>query len=119
MSTTTTTTSNHEQDIVPKQEPFVLMNPFHINIQDEKEFEEGWLDCARFLQTQDGFLKTALHKAIAPEKAHFQYMNYALWENPLKFSKAIQSMKEQGISKKLDQLEHECFPSLYQIHLEM
>ena len=68
--------------------------------------------------TQDGYIQTSLHKAIAPEKAKFQYVNFALWEIPVKFLKAIQAMREQGMTSKLGTLTFECFPS-FQVHLEM
>ncbi|KAL9644706.1 hypothetical protein ABK040_012443 [Willaertia magna] len=108
---------------IPKQHAnsgVVLMNPFRIPIGEAERFEKGWKDCAEFLKTQDGFIKTYLHKALDLEKAHFQYVNYAIWENPVKFQQAIKAMREQGIDKDVNSINNvEFYPSLYKVHLEM
>jgi len=99
--------------------PFVLINPFKIESGKVAEFEEGWKACAEFLQKQDGYIKTSLHKAIDCDKAHFQFVNVALWENPVKFQTAIKAMNDNKITDKINQVHHECFPALYKVHIEM
>lgn len=101
------------------QSEYVLINPFHIDMKDEKEFEEGWMDCAHFLKNCDGYIKTSLHKALNTSTAQYQYINYALWKSPGQFQQAIKQMREAGITKRLDTIQHECFPSLYTIHISM
>ncbi|EFC42359.1 predicted protein [Naegleria gruberi] len=103
-----------------KTKHVILMNPFHIDSKDEKEFELAWVECAQFLKKQDGYIHTSLHKALDMEKSQYQYINYAHWESPEKFQKAMTEMRNiSDCVKKMAQIPHQNFPSLYKVHIEM
>ena len=97
----------------------VLMNPFHIDVKDEKEFELGWTVCAEFFKKQDGFIHTSLHKALDMEKSQYQYINYAHWESVEKFQKALGEMRNDDCFRRMTQIPHQNFPALYKVHIEM
>lgn len=54
-------------DIFPVQKPppFAFVSAFNVEKHDLHTFEKKWKDVARFMQAQDGYLFTKLHKADA------------------------------------------------------
>ncbi len=82
-------------------QPVVLINAFEVPAGEEENFIRGWEAARDYLQTQPGFLDTALHEALSPD-ADFRFVNVARWESPRHFQAAIQSpgfrQASQGLS---------------------
>ncbi|MEP3277211.1 MAG: antibiotic biosynthesis monooxygenase family protein [Stappiaceae bacterium] len=73
---------------------------------------EAWTRGRDFLQTQPGYVSTALHKSIAPD-AKFALVNIAIWESPDAFKAASAAMHAAGLAPKIDGLSFT--PGLYTI----
>ncbi|MGP8002129.1 MAG: antibiotic biosynthesis monooxygenase family protein [Streptosporangiaceae bacterium] len=71
-------------------EPVVLINTFEVPGQDAETFIAAWQQARDYLESQPGYLDTALHQAITPG-ADFQFVNVAHWQTAGDFSAAIQS----------------------------
>jgi heme-degrading monooxygenase HmoA len=71
-------------------EPVILINAFEVPAADADEFIAAWEKTRDYLQTQPGYIDTALHRALAPD-AEFQFVNVARWQTPEDFMAAIQS----------------------------
>jgi heme oxygenase (mycobilin-producing) len=50
----------------------------------------SWEAARDYLQTQLGYVDTALHRAITPD-ADFRFVNVGRWQSPQHFQAAIQS----------------------------
>jgi hypothetical protein len=55
-------------------EPFGLINAFEVPAGAEEDFTRGWEAERDHLQTQPGYIKTALHQAVSPD-ADFRFVN--------------------------------------------
>lgn len=73
----------------------VLINVFEVPAGREAEFMAAWRPIADHLATQEGYLSTKLHQALAPG-ARFSFVNVAEWASPQHFQAALGS---QGFQK--------------------
>jgi heme oxygenase (mycobilin-producing) len=71
-------------------ESVVLINSFEVPAADAEKFIVAWEKTRDYLQTQPGYIDTALHQAIAPD-AEFQFVNVARWRSAEDFTAAIRS----------------------------
>jgi heme-degrading monooxygenase HmoA len=88
----------------------ILINPFEVDPQDGDEFMRSWREAADYMKRQPGFIRTRLHRALAPS-ARFQFVNVAEWESPEHFLGAVQSAE----FKELADGAPPNFPALYQV----
>ncbi len=71
-------------------EAVILINAFEVPAEDAENFIAAWVKTRDYLQTQPGYLDTALHQAAAPN-AEFQFVNIARWQTADDFMAAMQS----------------------------
>jgi heme oxygenase (mycobilin-producing) len=71
-------------------EPVILINAFEVPAADADEFIVAWEKTRDYLQTQPGYIDTALHRALIPN-AEFLFVNVARWQTPEEFMAATQS----------------------------
>ena len=88
----------------------VLINPFEVRLEDADEFLHSWGAAAEYMKRQPGFIRTSLHRALAPN-ARFGFINVAEWESPEHFMNAIQSPEFQKIAAG----SPPSFPALYEV----
>jgi len=68
----------------------VLICSFEVPAADAEAFIAGWEKTRDFLQTQPGYIDTALHQAFASH-AEFQFVNVARWRSAEEFTAATRS----------------------------
>ena len=68
-----------------------LINVFQVPEGALEESIEMWKQSRDFLQTQPGYVSTALHQSISPD-AQFMLVNVAVWESPEAFKAASAAM---------------------------
>ena len=93
-------------------EPLVLINSFEVPPDADDEFIRGWEAARDYLQTQAGYVDTALHRAVMPN-AEFRFVNVGRWASPQDFQAAIQSPGFQEASKGL--AAYRPHPGLYEV----
>jgi heme oxygenase (mycobilin-producing) len=93
-------------------QPLVLINAFEVPEDREDEFLRGWEATRDYLQTQPGYVGTALHQAVSPNP-DFRFVNVGRWESLQAFQHAIQSQGFREASEAL--AEFRAHPALYQI----
>jgi heme-degrading monooxygenase HmoA len=71
-------------------EPVILINAFEVPAAEEAEFIAAWEKTRDYLESQPGYIDTALHQAMTPG-ADFQFVNMARWRTAEDFLAAIQS----------------------------
>jgi heme-degrading monooxygenase HmoA len=71
-------------------EPVILINAFEVPAADAEEFIAAWEKARDYLESQPGYIDTALHQAMTPG-ADFQFVNVARWRAAEDFLAAIQS----------------------------
>ena len=71
-------------------EPVILINAFEVPAADAESFVAAWEKTRDYLETQPGYIDTALHRALAPD-AEFQFVNVARWQTSEEFRAATQS----------------------------
>jgi heme oxygenase (mycobilin-producing) len=71
-------------------EPVVLINAFEVEPGQAEAFIAAWEQSRDFLQSQPGYIETALHQSLTPD-ADFLFVNVARWETPEAFMAAISS----------------------------
>ena len=59
-------------------EPLVLINAFEVAPDEDDEFIRGWERARDYLQTQPGYVDTALHRRVSPD-ADFRFVNVGRW----------------------------------------
>jgi heme-degrading monooxygenase HmoA len=92
--------------------PLVLINAFEVPPDADDEFIRGWEAARDYLQTQPGYVDTALHRAISPD-ADFRFVNLARWESPQQFQAATQSPGFREAAKGLAAFRPH--PGLYEV----
>jgi heme oxygenase (mycobilin-producing) len=70
-------------------EPLVLINAFEVPADEAGQFIAAWEKTRDYLQSQPGYVDTALHQAVTPG-AEFQFVNVARWESAESFGAATQ-----------------------------
>lgn len=73
--------------------PVVLVNLFTLDKDDEEAMLQDWTEDAKYMQRQDGFISTQLHRATGEGCA---YLNYAIWESTAAFEAAFSSPEFQA-----------------------
>ena len=71
-------------------EPVILINSFEVPAPDAGNFITAWEKTRDYLESQPGYIDTALHQA-ATAGAEFQFVNIARWRTAEDFMTAIQS----------------------------
>jgi heme-degrading monooxygenase HmoA len=71
-------------------EPVVLINAFEVPAAEAGQFIAAWEKTRDYLQTQPGYIDTALHQALSPG-AEFRFVNIAHWESAETFQAATRS----------------------------
>jgi heme-degrading monooxygenase HmoA len=71
-------------------EAVVLINSFEVPAPDAEKFIVAWEKTRDYLETQPGYIDTALHQAVASD-AEFQFVNVAHWASAEDFAAAIGS----------------------------
>lgn len=71
-------------------EPVILINAFEVPTEDGDRFLAAWEKVRDYLETQPGYLGTALHQSI-PQGVDFQFVNVARWASAEAFGAAINS----------------------------
>jgi len=71
-------------------EPLVLINAFEVSADEAGPFIAAWEKTRDYLQSQPGYVDTALHQAVTPG-ADFQFVNVARWQSAETFRAATQS----------------------------
>jgi len=91
----------------------ILIHPFQVSKEQEQNFIQSWKEVDEYMQRQDGFIETKLHRAldITPLKP-FSFVNIAKWENTELFRKAISSDHFKALAKNV--LVFSCGAGLYQ-----
>ena len=71
-------------------EPMVLINSFEVPGPDAENFITAWEKARDYLESQPGYVDTALHQAVTPG-ADFQFVNIGRWQSAEDFLAATQS----------------------------
>jgi heme-degrading monooxygenase HmoA len=93
-------------------QPLVLINAFEVPEGREEDFIKGWEASRDYLQTQPGYVDTALHQAVSPDP-DFRFVNVGRWDSPQTFQAAIQSPGFRDASASL--AEFRPHPALYKV----
>ena len=80
-------TLKRKPNLVHMAEPVILINAFEVPAADAESFTAAWEKTRDYLETQPGYIDTALHRALAPN-AEFQFVNVARWQTPEEFRAA-------------------------------
>jgi heme oxygenase (mycobilin-producing) len=94
------------------REGVVLVNPFEVPQDRDRDFVTRWERARDFLERRDGYLDTALHRSIAPD-AEFRFVNVARWRSPAEFQAAIGARGFPGRD-----MPYAAHPSLYEVIAE-
>ena len=93
-------------------EPLVLINPFEVPAGEDENFIRGWESARDYLQTQPGYVDTALHRSLSPD-ADFRFVNVARWESAQHFQAAMQSAGFRHAAQGL--ASYRPHPALYEV----
>ena len=88
----------------------VLINPFEVPASAGERFIEAWQKAADYMQRQPGFVSTRLHRSLS-EDARFGFINFAEWESPAHFKRAVESEEFKAMAA----ASPPNFPSLYEV----
>ena len=100
----------HGSMVKMHEESTVLINRFEV--KDQQQFVDLWQEANEYLKQQDGYIYTRLHQN---KKKPGEWINYALWENPVLFQKAVNSPGFLAIKTKFKKSGIKPQPALYQI----
>ena len=90
----------------------ILINAFEVPAEDAEAFIAAWEKTRDYLQTQPGYVDTALHQAVGPD-AEFPFVNVARWRTAGDFMTAIQSAGFRESAAGL--VGYRPHPALYQV----
>jgi heme oxygenase (mycobilin-producing) len=71
-------------------EPVVLINSFEVPAAEAEDFIAAWEMTRDYLETQPGYIDTALHQAFTSD-AQFQFVNVAHWRSAEDFAAATRN----------------------------
>jgi heme oxygenase (mycobilin-producing) len=71
-------------------EPVVLINAFEVPAAEAEDFIAAWEMTRDYLETQPGYIDTALCQALTPDAA-FQFVNVARWRSAEDFAEATRN----------------------------
>jgi heme oxygenase (mycobilin-producing) len=89
--------------------PVVLINLFEVPAEADEGFIVAWERARDFLQAQDGYRSTALHRSLGGD-AEFRFVNVAEWASPAAFQAATAHPDFPG-----RELSFAAHPALYQV----
>jgi heme oxygenase (mycobilin-producing) len=89
-----------------------LINAFEVPPEADEAFIAGWERARDFLATKDGFITTALHRALRPD-AEFRFVNVARVDSPAAWQRAIADPAFPG-----GKMPFAAHPSLYEVARE-
>jgi heme-degrading monooxygenase HmoA len=92
--------------------PVVLINPFEVPPDRDREFVTRWERARDFLAGREGYVDTALHRSLAPEP-EFRFVNVARWRSPRDFQAAVAARGFPG--RRMPYVSH---PALYEVVAE-
>lgn len=93
-------------------EPVVLINTFAVPAGKTDEAIKMWEKARDFLQRQDGYISTRLHKSLADD-ARYRLVNVAQWESAAQFRAAAKALRKSGVFRPLDGVQGA--PALYSV----
>jgi len=93
-------------------EPVVLINAFEVPPGQAGAFIAAWEKTRDFLQSQPGYIETALHQALTPD-ADFLFVNIAHWQTAEAFMGAMGSAEFRDLAA--DFAGYPSHPSLYRV----
>jgi heme-degrading monooxygenase HmoA len=88
----------------------VLINLFEVPSGADEGFVAGWEQARDFLQDQDGYLSTELHRSLSPE-ADFRFVNVGFYQSPQAFQAAVRHPDFQRAAAAIPYRAH---PGLYE-----
>jgi len=75
----------------------VLINPFVVPQEQRGEYLAKYRAVMERLSRQPGFLGGALHRAVEPDKARFQFVNVNRWASAEAFHAGIAAVDPAGV----------------------
>ena len=93
-----------------------LINVFSVPKGREHDFVKWWQDVKTSITSQRGFISGKFHRSIRSE-SRYNFINIALWENEEVYWKAYEK-SVTPMKRKLEQLEVEMVPALYDVAFE-
>jgi heme-degrading monooxygenase HmoA len=93
-------------------EPMVLINVFEVPAGEAEQFVAAWEKARDYLESQPGYIDTALHQAVAPD-ADFQFVNVAHWRTAEEFLAATQ--RPEFMQSAIGLAGYPLHPSLYRV----
>jgi heme-degrading monooxygenase HmoA len=97
---------------VSTEQPLVLINAFEVPEASDDEFDAAWESAREFLETQPGYVETALHLTVSPDSA-FRFVNIAHWRTAEDFQTAVTSDGFRAAAAGLAQ--YRSHPGLYRV----
>jgi heme-degrading monooxygenase HmoA len=88
----------------------VLINLFEVPPGADERFVAGWEQARDFLQGQDGYLSTELHRSLAAD-ADFRFVNVGRYQSPQDFQAAVRHADFQRAAATIPYRAH---PDLYE-----
>ena len=86
---------NHGAKNMSEENAIVLINPFVVPADKLDETITMWEQARDYLQTQPGYISTALHQSLVPD-ATFRLINVAKWESAEAFQTASKKMAAEA-----------------------
>lgn len=97
---------------VASEDDVILINAFEVPADKLQETISFWEKARDFLQTQPGYISTALHQSIKSD-SRFQLVNVATWSSAKAFITASEKMRAQAGLPKIEGLIAN--PALYKV----
>ena len=103
---------NHGAKNMSEENAIVLINPFVVPADKLDETITMWEQARDYLQTQPGYISTALHQSLAPD-ATFRLINVAKWESAEAFQTASKKMAAEADLPRIEGVVAD--PSLFSV----
>lgn len=87
--------------VMTDQNHTILINPFVVPEDQLEDTIIMWEQARDYLQTQPGYVSTALHQSLTPD-SKFRLINVATWESAEAFQKANANMQKEANLPKLE-----------------
>ncbi len=100
-SCTAQTNQTEVKNTMSDENTFVLINPFIVPEEKLNETIIMWEQARDYLQTQPGYISTALHQSLGPD-ATFRLINVAEWESAEAFQTASKKMAAEANLPKIE-----------------
>ena len=103
---------NYGAKNMSEENAIVLINPFVVPADKLDETITMWEQARDYLQTQPGYISTALHQSLAPD-ATFRLINVAKWESAEAFQTASKKMAAEADLPRIEGVVAD--PSLFSV----